>query len=120
MTTKADNASSQPRPGAPASATGTRPVAAFVRLNFPDGIDRARARSIALEARPMFEGMPALRSKVFTVCESTREVVNVYLWDSEPAARAFFTEPLLARIGERYGTRPRVEFAEIDAIVDNT
>lgn len=120
MTVPVDNPINKPRPVAPASATGACPVVAFVRLSFPDGIDRTRARSIALAARPMFEGMPALRSKVFTVCESTREVVNVYLWDSEPAARAFFSEALLARIGERYGTRARVEFAEIDAIVDNT
>ncbi|HEY0858011.1 MAG TPA: hypothetical protein VGE16_13185 [Albitalea sp.] len=88
-------------------------------MSFPDGIDRTRARSIAIAAQSMFQGMPALRSKVFTVCESTRELVNVYLWDCEQAARAFFTEALLALVAEHYGTRPRVEFAEVDAIVDN-
>jgi hypothetical protein len=106
-------------PAEHAPAAGDRPVVAFVRLHFPDGIDRALVRSIALGARSMFEGRPALRSKFFTVCGDTREVVNVYLWESERAARAFFTKPLLALVGERYGVSPRVEFGEIDAIVDN-
>lgn len=120
MNISLDHPFSEPRSGGAGPASASRPVVAFVRLSLPEGIDRTRARSVALEARQMFEGMPALRSKVFTFCERTREVVNVYLWESEQAARAFFTEPLLALVGERYGARPRVELAQIDAMVDNT
>ena len=48
----------------------------------------------------MFEGMDGLLSKVFTWNEGTGTVINTYVWDSEPAARAFFTPELKAQIVE--------------------
>jgi hypothetical protein len=44
---------------------------------------------------------------------------NVYLWDSEKAARAFFTPELAERILGLYGVPARIEFAEVAALVDN-
>ena len=70
---------------------------------------------------PMFEGMDGLRSKVFMWDDETETVTNTYVWDSEPAARAFFSSPeVKAKIIELYGVEPQVRFAEVSALIDNT
>jgi hypothetical protein len=63
--------------------------------------------------------MPGLRSKAFTLSSARREATNFYVWDSEEAARAFFTDELLERLTGLYGVRPTVEFVEIAALVEN-
>jgi hypothetical protein len=76
-------------------------------------------RKIALEARARFEGLPALRSKAFTVNAGRREASNFYVWDSKEAADAFFTAALLERIAALYRVRPTVDFVQILALVEN-
>jgi hypothetical protein len=63
--------------------------------------------------------MPGLRSKAFTIDDENRRARNVYLWESEQAARAFFTPELAERIRGLYGVPARIEFAEVAALVDN-
>jgi len=60
--------------------------------------DEQAVRKIAETARARFEGMPGLRSKAFTVNSEKREARNFYVWDSEDAAKAFFTDALLERV----------------------
>jgi len=94
--------------------------AVFVTFEYPAGFDRARLRAIAETASAKFAGMPLLRQKAFTLDEERQRATNVYLWESEQAARAFFTPELARRVKELYGVPARVEFAEVAALVDNT
>jgi hypothetical protein len=48
-----------------------------------------------------------------------REATNFYVWDSEDAAKAFFTDEFLERVTGLYGVRPTVEFVQIAALVEN-
>ena len=41
-------------------------IATFVNFRFGDDFNEAKIREIADGARPKFQGMPGLRSKVFT------------------------------------------------------
>jgi len=63
--------------------------------------------------------MPGLHSKAFTVNSGKREATNFYVWDSEEAARAFFSDALLERVTGLYGVRPSVEFVQIATLVEN-
>ena len=83
------------------------------------GPDRERAAKVAAQARSMFEGMPGLRSKAFTYDESGGRASNFYLWQSEDAARAFFTDELRERVTELYGAAPTIDFVEVLELVDN-
>src|SRR5215468_6066974 len=91
----------------------------FVTFRFGDHFDEQAVRKIAETARARFEGMAGLRSKAFTLNSAKREATNFYVWDSEDAARAFFTDELLERVTALYGVRPSVEFVEIAALVEN-
>ena len=94
-------------------------IGVFVTFRYTDDFDEQALQKIAETARPRFEGMPGLRSKVFTVNSEKREATNFYVWDSEDAARAFFNDALLERVTGLYGVRPSVEFVQIVTLVEN-
>ena len=94
-------------------------VGVFVTFYFGDNFDEQAVRKIAETARAKFEGMPGLRSKAFTLNSGKREATNFYVWESEDAAKAFFTDELLDRVTGLYGVRPNVEFVQIATLVEN-
>jgi len=93
-------------------------IAVFVTFD-SDTLEEARVRKVAADARGMFEGMPSLRNKFFTLDEKNHRATNVYVWESEDAARQFFSDQLVERVTGLYGVRPQIEFAEIIELVDN-
>jgi hypothetical protein len=94
-------------------------IGVFVTFRYGNNFDEQAVRKIAETARVRFEGMPELHSKAFTVSSGRREATNFYVWDSEDAAKAFFTDALLERVTGLYGVRPSVEFVQIAALVEN-
>ena len=89
-------------------------------FRYGDKFNEQAVRKIAETARGKFEGMPGLRSKAFTLNSGKHEATNFYVWDSEDAAKAFFTDQLLERVTGLYGVRPSVEFVQIATLVENT
>lgn len=94
-------------------------IGVFVTFPYGDDFDEQAVRRIAETARSRFEGMPGLRAKAFTVSAGRREATNFYIWDSEDAANAFFTDALLEHITDLYGVGPGVQFVQIAALVEN-
>ena len=94
-------------------------IGVFVTFRYGDNFDERTVRKIAETARARFEGMPGLRSKTFTLNTERREAANFYVWNSETAAKEFFTEDLLEQVGGLYGVRPSVEFVHIATLVEN-
>jgi heme-degrading monooxygenase HmoA len=83
-------------------------IGVFVTFRYQATFDEQAVRAIAETARATFEGMPGLRSKAFTLNAGKREATNFYVWDSEEAAQAFFTDEVLQRVTALYGVRPSV------------
>jgi hypothetical protein len=94
-------------------------IGVVVTFRYGDDFDEQGVRTIAENARAKFEGMAGLRSKAFTINAAKREAVNFYVWDSEAAARGFFTDALRERVTGLYGIRPSVDFVQIAALVEN-
>ena len=94
-------------------------VGVFVTFRYGDDFNEQAVRKIAETARARFEGMPGLRSKAFTVNSGKREATNFYIWDSEDAAKGFFTDEVLELVTGLYGVRPSVEFVQIATLVEN-
>ena len=94
-------------------------IGVFVKLQYGDSFDEQGVRKIAETARPRFERLPGLRSKAFTLNPEKREATNFYVWDSEEAARAFFTDQFVDRVAGVYGVRPSLEYVQIATLVDN-
>jgi heme-degrading monooxygenase HmoA len=94
-------------------------IGVFVTFRYGDNFDERAVRKIAETARAKFEGMPGLRSKAFTLNSAKREATNFYVWESEDAAKAFFTDELLERLTGLYAVRPTVEFVQVATLVEN-
>jgi len=94
-------------------------IGVLVTFEYDDDFDHERVSRVAQGAQATFQGMPGLRLKAFTVDDEHRRATNVYLWESEEAARAFFDDALRERVTGLYGVAPRIEFVEIAALVDN-
>jgi heme-degrading monooxygenase HmoA len=95
-------------------------IGVTVTFEYGEDFDRARVISIAENARKTFEGMPGLRSKAFTVNDARRRAMNFYVWESEDAARSFFSDELRQRVTGLYGVEPTIDFVEIAQLVDNS
>jgi hypothetical protein len=78
----------------------------IVEFQYGEEFDRAHIAEIAREARGHFEGMPQLRQKAFTIDEQNRRATNIYLWESEDAARGFFNDELIDMVTGLFGVRP--------------
>ena len=94
-------------------------IGVFVTFRYGDDFNEQALRKIAETARAKFEGMPGLRTKAFTLNSAKSEATNFYVWDSEDAAKAFFSDELLERVTGLYGVRPSVEFVQIATLVEN-
>ena len=94
-------------------------IGVFVTFRYGDKFNERAVRQIAETARAKFEGMPGLRSKAFTLNSEKREATNFYIWESEEAANAFFTEEVIKRVTGLYGVRPSLDFVQIATLVEN-
>jgi heme-degrading monooxygenase HmoA len=99
---------------------GAPMIGVTVTFSYAGDFDRSRVVKVAENARGMFEGMPGLRFKFFTLDEKQQRAVNFYVWDSEEAAERFFSAELRERVTGLYGVAPAIEFVEIAEIVDNS
>ena len=95
-------------------------IGVFVTFRYGDNFNEQAVRKIAETARVRFKGLPGLRSKAFTLNSGKREAANFYVWDSQDAAEAFFTDELVERVAGLYGVRPSVELVQIATLVENT
>ena len=94
-------------------------IGVFVTFRYGRHFDEPAVRKIAAASRATFEGMPGLHSKAFTLNPEKREATNFYVWQSENAAIAFFTDEVLEQVTGLYGIRPTVEFVQIATLVEN-
>ncbi len=95
-------------------------IGVSVTFQYDEDFNHARVVSIAENARGTFEGMPGLRSKVFTVDDARQRAMNFYVWESADAAKSFFSEELRERVTGLYGVEPTIDFVEIAQLVDNS
>lgn len=95
-------------------------IGVIVTFRYGDDFNEQAIRKVADTARVRFDGMPGLRSKAFTFSAETRQATNFYVWESEGAAKAFFTDELLQRVTGLYGVRPDVEFVQVATLVENS
>jgi hypothetical protein len=94
-------------------------IGVFITFRYADDFDEQTVCNIADAAQARFKGMTGLRSKAFTVNMEKREAVNFYIWDSEEAAKTFFTNEQVDRIAKHYKVRPTLDFVKIAALVEN-
>lgn len=94
-------------------------IAVMVRFQYENDFNEARLQQIAEGARAKFQGMPGVRSKAFTLDATRRQALNFYVWESEDAARKFYSPQMLEGVAKLYGVRPSIEYLKLAALVEN-
>ena len=94
-------------------------IGVFVTFDLGAAYDADQLSKLAEAAGPKFRGMPGLVSKTFTLDDEARRAVNFYVWESEEAARRFFSEETLASVARTYGVRPLLRYVAIPGRVEN-
>ena len=94
-------------------------IAVVVRFQYENDFNEARLQQIAEGARTKFQGMPGVRSKAFTLDATRRQALNFYVWESEEAARKFYSPQMIEGVAKLYGVRPSIEYLKLAALVEN-
>ena len=85
-------------------------VEVLLTFRFGPEFDEVRIRQVAEGAQAEPNATPGLRSKELMIDATNQGAVHLYAWDSEDAAREFFTPDRLELITALYGVRPSVHF----------
>ncbi|HKC94042.1 MAG TPA: hypothetical protein VKB81_08500 [Nitrospira sp.] len=91
-------------------------IAVMVRFQYENEFNEARLQQIAEGARSRFQGMPGV---AFTVDPTKRQALNFYVWESEDAARKFFSPQTIDGVANIYGVRPSIEYVKLTGLVEN-
>ena len=93
-------------------------IVAIVRFPLPDGMSADQVTASFEGSAPSYQGLPGLHRKYYLRSEDGSVGGGVYLWESRQAAEAVYDDAWRARLAERFGTEPQVEYLECPVIVD--
>jgi len=94
-------------------------ITVITRFQLPAGVSADQIRAAFDEAAPRFRNVPGLVRKQFLRSKDCRTAGGVYLWNDEPAARAFMNERVAPMIREKFHVDPTIEFFDSPVIVEN-
>ena len=94
-------------------------ILAIVRFNVPSPVDHDAAVAGAEASAPAYRDVPELHRKVYTRSADGTVLGGVYQWSSRQAAERFYDEAWRARVTQRFGAPPDIEYVEALLVVDN-
>jgi hypothetical protein len=93
-------------------------IVAIVRFPLRPGVSPDAARSSFEGSAPSYQGLPGLVRKYYLYEPDGPTGGGVYLWTSRAAADAVYDDAWRARLTERFGVAPQVEYFDCPVIVD--
>ena len=83
-------------------------ITVVTRFPLPAGVTADQVRVAFEEVAPRFRNVPGLVRKYFLRSDDCRTGGGVYLWNQEPAARAFMNDRVAPMIRARFQVEPSV------------
>lgn len=93
-------------------------IVAIVRFPLSPSLSADDVRASFEASAPSYQALPGLIRKHYLRAEDGSVGGGVYLWESRAAAEAVYDEAWLARLTERFGAAPSVEYFESPVTVD--
>ena len=93
-------------------------IVAIVRFALPHPISLEQARTTFEASAPNYRNVPGLQRKHYLLGEGGTIAGGVYLWDSREQAEAFYDDVWRAKLTERYGAPPTVEYFDSPVSVE--
>ncbi len=85
----------------------------------PEGATLESITEAFRSTTPRYEGLPGLIRKYYLFDPDSGLGGGVYLWEDRAQAEAFYDDAWRARLTEKYGAPPKINFFESPVIIDN-
>jgi hypothetical protein len=102
----------------PVMASAEGPVATVVTVKTPPGVTRAMIEGGFRQAVPVYQKVPGLIRKYFTVNDEV--FGGMYLWKDRAAAEAWFNAQWRAKARATYGSEPTVTYFDAPVQIENS
>ena len=96
-------------PGGTPAQRDAGAVGTLVEIPIPSGVTRERLVAEFTAAVPVYQKVPGLMRKQFTISDKG-SFGGIYLWKDEAAARAWFNDAWHARVIKTYGQDAKIEW----------
>jgi hypothetical protein len=93
-------------------------IIAIVRFPLDPSMSPDDARAAFEASAPSYQSLPGLLRKHYLRAEDGGTAGGVYLWESKAAAEAVYDESWHARLTQRYGAPPTIEYFDSPVTVD--
>lgn len=93
-------------------------IVSVVRFPLSPGMTADAVRASFEGSAPSYQGLPGLHRKYYLRAEDGSVGGGVYLWSDKASAEAVYDEAWRARLTERFGAEPLVEYFECPVVVD--
>jgi hypothetical protein len=93
-------------------------IVAVVRFPLSPDMTADAVRASFEGSAPSYQGLPGLHRKYYLRAEDGSVGGGVYLWSDKAAAEAVYDDAWRARLTERFGAEPQVDYFECPVIVD--
>jgi hypothetical protein len=93
-------------------------VATLVIVKTPPGVSRAMIEAGFAKAVPLYQKIPGLIRKYFTVNDAG--FGGMYLWKNRAAAEAWYSAEWRARAKATYGVEPELTYFDSPLQIDNS
>ena len=95
-------------------------IVAVVRFHLDPPMTLDQAAKAFEASAPSYQSVPGLLRKHYLIAPDGSVGGGVYLWETREAAEALYDAAWRARLTERYGEPPQVEYFESPVSVDPT
>ena len=85
----------------------------------PVGTPKAKLVETINATAHAYAGIPGLIRKYYGIAPDGGSLVGIYLWESEAAARAFYTPDWVAMVTKRWGAAPKRQQWETPMVVES-
>jgi len=93
-------------------------IVAVVRFPLDPPFSSAEAAATFEASAPNYQDVPGLLRKHYLLGDEGRVGGGVYIWESRAAAESLYDDAWRARIEQRYGSPPTIEFFDSPVTVD--
>ena len=94
-------------------------ITVIVKFPAPKGATLESITEAFRSTTPRYEGLPGLIRKYYLFDPKSGVGGGAYLWENRAQAEAFYDNAWCARLTEKYGVPPKINFFESPVIIDN-